>query len=121
MTTDKVSFKNKYFALSMAIRSMSCQMLADLTDEQYKKYEHTWSELVHRKNILVHNLLENHPQNNHRWAKQLISEVSEEYKELESLSSTYTKEVHTGEWKSRDHSPTIKGAWSGLLSDSSPF
>ena len=97
-------FKHDYFALSMAIRSMSLQIIAARTDQQHREYIHDWQELVHRKDLLVLDWQQKNVGQGH-WNAAMLSEVKEvkkEYEALETRSKYFTKEVHTGEWQSSE-------------------
>lgn len=95
-------FKNKYFSLSMAIRSMSCQMIGIQSsvwgsEDTYNRYDGYIKGLRKRKEDLVEDWLDEHPQNNRRWAWLILEQVKEEYKNLEELSIRHTKEVYEEE------------------------
>ena len=96
-------FKKIYFSLSMAIRSMSCQMIgvrcSVLTwewgsEDTYNRYLGYHKELQIRKDRLVEDWLDEHPQNNRRWAWLILEQVKKEYSDLERLSALQTKEVY---------------------------
>ena len=86
-------FKKIYFSLSMAIRSMSCQMIG-VQSPPFSRYLRLYEELQIRKDRLVEDWLDEHPQNNRRWAWLILEQVKKEYSDLERLSVLQTKEVY---------------------------
>ena len=92
-------FKKIYFSLSMAIRSMSCQMIGVRcsvwgSEDTYNRYLGYHKELQIRKDRLVEDWLDEPPQNNRRWAWLILEQVKKEYSDLERLSALQTKEVY---------------------------
>ena len=91
-------FKNKYFSLSMAIRSMSCQMIGIQSsvwgsEDTYNRYEGYIKELRKRRDDLVSDWLGEAPEQ-YLLLKTTLKQVKEEYKNLEELSIRHTKEVY---------------------------
>ena len=91
-------FKNKYFSLSMAIRSMSCQMIGIQSsvwgsEDTYNRYDGYIKELRKRRDDLVSDWLGEAPEQ-YLLLKTILKQVKEEYKNLEELSIRHTKEVY---------------------------
>jgi len=102
---DQHDFRNNYIALSMAIRSMSCQMIGIQSsvwgsEDTYNRYEGYIKELRKRKDDLVSDWLfsnwvidaiKEQPRPDRY---EILKQVKEEYKNLEELSIRHTKEVY---------------------------
>ena len=86
-------FKNKYFSLSMAIRSMACQMIGIQSsvwgsEDTYNRYDGYIKELRKRRDCLVNDWLDEYPRST------AVFQIDKEYRELEQLSIRHTKEVY---------------------------
>ena len=95
---DQHDFRNNYIALSMAIRSMSCQMIGIQSSvwgsqDTYDRYVGYINELRKRRDSLTADWLDKQVRLDRY---EILHLVRAEYESLEQLSILQTKEVYEG-------------------------